>query len=191
MNRGILRLHARLRLWHDRLWLEGIWREGTGDDTGSISLFLLGAVATAAILFAALITDQTRILHANGAAFDLAGKAARVGAQQLDTAALDDGVIRLDPAGARTAARAYLTAHDVDNPEIAVAGATVTVTVHQQVRFRIPVLATGPGATVTQTRPRPRPDQRRRDGAVGGPRDRAAAVRPGRSPAGRGPRGRG
>ncbi|MCM3920272.1 hypothetical protein ND748_01030 [Frankia sp. AiPs1] len=142
MNRSILRAPVRRLIWHDN----------TGDDTGSISLFLLGAVATAAVLFAALITDQTRILHANGAAFDLAGKAARVGAQQLDTTALADGVIRLDPTSARTAARAYLDAHGVDNSAIVVAGATVTITVHQQVRFRIPVLATGPGAIVTQTR---------------------------------------
>lgn len=125
---------------------------GGGDDSGSITLFLLVALAGAAVVFAALLTDQVRVLHANGQAFDLAGKAARVGAQQLDAGALADGLIRLDPTAARGAAGAYLAAHGVRDTDITVEGATVTVTVHQSVRYRIPVLATGTGAVVTQTR---------------------------------------
>jgi hypothetical protein len=138
------RLRARVRL--------AIWGDARGDDTGSITLFLLGAVFAAAVLFAALLSDQVRVLHANGQAFDLAGKAARVGAQQLDTTALAAGTVHLDPDSARTATRAYLSAHGIGNAEVTVGGATVTVTVHQPVRFHIPLLTTGSQTTVTQTR---------------------------------------
>jgi hypothetical protein len=140
------RLHYQLRARLD------LWRDGSGDDTGSITLFMLGALFAAAVLFAALLSDQVRVLHANGQAFDLAGKAARVGAQQLDTTALATGTIRLDPDTARTTTRAYLTAHGIRDAEITIDGATVTVTVHQPVPFRIPVLSAGSAATVTQTR---------------------------------------
>ncbi|MCK9878301.1 hypothetical protein MXD59_21430 [Frankia sp. Ag45/Mut15] len=124
----------------------------SGDDAGSITLFMLGALFVAAVLFAALLSDQVRVLHANGQAFDLAGKAARVGAQQLDPAALDTGTIRLDPATARTATLAYLDAHGIHDAQVTVTGAAVTVTVHQPVLFHIPVLTAGSRATVTQTR---------------------------------------
>jgi hypothetical protein len=122
-----------------------------GRDTGAVSL-VLAVVFVAAVLFGALLYDQSRVLHANADAFDLAGKAARVGAQQLDPTALAAGQVRVDPQAATAAARAYLTAHRIPNPQIAVAGARVTVTVHQHIPFRIPILTAGSGTTVTQTR---------------------------------------
>jgi hypothetical protein len=115
-----------------------------------VSLFW-GVVFSAAVLFAGLIVDAGRVLDANGAVFDLAGKAARVGAQQLDTAALRAGRVRLDPAAAEQAAERYLRGHGAEGTARA-AGATVTVTAVDRVDYRLLVVTGRDGATVTQTR---------------------------------------
>lgn len=127
-------------------------RTHSAADEGSISLFLILVLFGAGLLFAALLTDQARVLHANGQAFDLAGSAARVGAQQLDAGALAEGTIQVDPRAAEPAVEAYLAAHDIRDAQVTVTGATVTVTVTQHVGFRLPLLSGASGADVTQTR---------------------------------------
>lgn len=124
----------------------------SGADEGSISVFLAVVLFGAALLLAALLSDQARVLHANGQAFDLAGSAARVGAQQLDPTALAAGVVQIDPRTAASAVHAYLAAHEVDDAHVTVTGAMVTVTLTQHVAFRIPLLSSSSGADVTQTR---------------------------------------
>ncbi|WP_018638281.1 hypothetical protein [Parafrankia elaeagni] len=127
-------------------------RARSAADEGSISLFLILVLFGAGLLFAALLSDQARVLYANGQAFDLAGSAARVGAQQLDAAALADGTIQVDAQAATSAVEAYLAAHDIHDTEVTVTGATVTVTVTQHVGFRLPLVPGASGADVTQTR---------------------------------------
>lgn len=123
-----------------------------GADEGSISLFLCVVLFGASLLFAALLSDQARVLHANGQAFDLAGSAARVGAQQLDPTALAAGAVQVDPRAATSAVHAYLAAHDVTDIRVTATEATVTVTLTQHVAFRIPILSSASGADITQTR---------------------------------------
>ncbi|EFC81318.1 hypothetical protein [Parafrankia sp. EUN1f] len=124
-----------------------------GKDDGSISVFLVMVLFGAALLFVALLSDQARVLHANAQAFDLAGSAARVGAQQLDATALADGTVLVDRRSATSAVQTFLAAHDIiDDVTVTVTGATVTVTLTQHVSFRIPLLAGSSGADVTQTR---------------------------------------
>ncbi|ONH58977.1 hypothetical protein CcI49_19930 [Frankia sp. CcI49] len=127
-------------------------QEAPGKDDGSISVFLVMVLFGAALLFVALLSDQARVLHANAQAFDLAGSAARVGAQQLDTTALADGTILVDRRSATSTVRAFLAAHDIDDITVTVTGATVTVTLTQHLSFRIPLLAGSSGADITQTR---------------------------------------
>jgi len=119
-------------------------------DGGAVSLFLTVAF-TGLVLFAGLIVDAGRVLHANAHASDLAGKAARAGAQEIDPASIREGRPRLDRPAAERAARDYLTAHDLQGAAAATGGAiTVTVTWHVDYRF-IAALRAG-GATVTQSR---------------------------------------
>ncbi|WP_239335304.1 pilus assembly protein TadG-related protein [Frankia sp. CiP3] len=119
-------------------------------DGGAISIFLT-VLFSAALLFAGLIFDAGRVLHANSETFDLAGKAARVGAQELDFAALQVGIIRLDPAAATRAAESYLQDHDIAGTAT-VTDATVTVTAVSHIDYRLLAVVKPAGATVTQTR---------------------------------------
>jgi len=72
------------------------------------------------VVFAAALLGGGGLIAAKARAYDLAQSAARAGAQQIDLAAYrEQGVLRLDPAEASTAARRFLAA----------AGATGKVTV--------------------------------------------------------------
>jgi hypothetical protein len=125
-------------------------RQRYGADAGAVSLFLTVAF-TGLVLFAGLIADAGRVLHANAQASDLAGKAARAGAQEIDAASIREGRPRLDRAVAERAARDYLAAHNLKGAAAATGdGITVTVTWHVDYRF-IAALRRG-GATVIQSR---------------------------------------
>ncbi|WP_131770943.1 pilus assembly protein TadG-related protein [Candidatus Protofrankia californiensis] len=119
-------------------------------DRGSVSLFL-AVIFTAAVIFAGLVYDAGRVLDANSHAFDLAGKAARAGAQDLDLTGLRTGVVRVDPDAARRTALAYLARHGVTG-QVAVADTRVTVTVALHIDYRLLTLIGRTGATVTGTR---------------------------------------
>src|SRR5262245_5347068 len=90
------------------------WRDDRGSATGwALMMVFVGALLAGAVL------DGGNAMAARVQALDIAQQAARAGANQLDLAALrDSGQLRLDPAAATTAARAFLAA----------AGATGTVT---------------------------------------------------------------
>jgi Flp pilus assembly protein TadG len=105
----------------------------------------------ALVLFAGLIVDAGRVLHANAHASDLAGKAARVGAQELDPASIRTGLPRLEPAAAEAAARRYLAEHDLRGA-VAATGEAVTVTVSWHVDYWLIAALRPGGATVTQSR---------------------------------------
>ncbi len=119
-------------------------------DAGAISL-LLAVLFLGAVILAGLITDAGRVLTANTDASDLAGKAARVGAQQITLTSIRAGHPRLDPTAADTAARAYLARHHTYG-QITATGDTVTVTVTLHIRYLFLSMSGRTGATVTQTR---------------------------------------
>ena len=85
----------------------GSQQAGPVDDAGSVSL-CLAVLFLGFILLTALVLDASRAQHANAHASDLAAKAARVGAQQIDPASIRTGDYRIDPAAARAAATTYL-----------------------------------------------------------------------------------
>ncbi|MCK9895033.1 hypothetical protein [Frankia sp. AgB32] len=119
-------------------------------DQGSVSL-LLTALFAGAVLLAGLLTDAGRVLYANADASDLAGKAARVGAQQIEPSALRAGEPMLDPEAAASAASAYLDHHRVSGT-VTVTGDIVTVTVRTRVSYVLLAASGRTGATVVQTR---------------------------------------
>lgn len=146
-------------------------RSGTDADAGSVSIMFV-ALFAGAIVLAGLLVDASRVLAANADASDLAGKAARAGAQEVDLASLrtstgtgtgartgsgsgagtgtaTDAV--LDRAAAEMAARSYLDRHGLDGTVTATEN-TVTVTVHLRITYTLLALSGTAGETVTQTR---------------------------------------
>jgi len=119
-------------------------------DSGSVSL-LLAVLFAGAVILAGLLVDAGRVLYANADASDLAGKAARVGAQQIAPTSLRAGAPVLDPAAATTAIRAYLDRHGVGGV-VSVAADTVTVTVQTHITYVLLAVSGRNGATVVQTR---------------------------------------
>ena len=104
-------------------------------EEGTISAFV-AVVAVALVAVAGLAYDGGQIIRATADARDLAGAAARAGAQQLDTADVHAGRAWLDPSAAQDAASQYLAAADVAG-EVAVTDTDVrvTVTVSQAMRL--------------------------------------------------------
>ena len=115
-------------------------------DRGSISILVV-VLAVALLAAVGLVVDGGIKVRAIQRADEAAREAARAGSQMLDvpSAVRGDGV-RVDPAGAARAARAYLAAAGVDG-SVSVAGNAVTVSA--RVEFR-PVFLTiaGVGASI-------------------------------------------
>lgn len=94
------------------------------------------AVAGGCLLMVGLVHDGGALLRARSTSFDLAGGAARAGAQQLDQPALAQGAVEVDPVAAGQAADDWLAARGVSG-DVRVDGDDVTVTVHQTVPLQI------------------------------------------------------
>jgi Flp pilus assembly protein TadG len=147
------------------VWVRLLVREAIGDlttatraryaraareaDEGVVSLFM-AVFFVGVLLLCGVIVDAGRGVHANVHASDLAAKAARVGAQQLDLASLRAGTTVLDPSAAQDAASAYLAAHHIRG-QVAATDQDVTVTVTWPIRYTL-LAALRPGATAVQTR---------------------------------------
>ncbi|WP_239341607.1 pilus assembly protein TadG-related protein [Frankia sp. CiP3] len=115
------------------------WRHGRGD-AGVVTAFTVVFV-TALILVAGLVLDGGLALAAKVRAIHTAEEAARAGAQAVDLAGYRaDGHVRLDPAGARQRAQAFLAAAGVAGT-VVVTGTRVTVTVHATVPTQLLSLA--------------------------------------------------
>jgi hypothetical protein len=93
-------------------------------------------VATACLLVVGLVLDGGTVLRARSSTYDLAGGAARAGAQELDQEALAAGVVRIDPDAARATALGWLARRGADG-FVEVQGDTVTVTVRLMVRLQL------------------------------------------------------
>jgi hypothetical protein len=88
------------------------------------------------VLVVALVLDGGTVLRARSSSYDLAGGAARAGAQELDQQALADGAVSVDPDAARAAAVDWLAVRGVEGV-VEVDGDTVTVTVRRVVRLQL------------------------------------------------------
>ncbi|MFF0746648.1 hypothetical protein ACFYVL_40295 [Streptomyces sp. NPDC004111] len=82
---------------------------GTGDDQGSMAIFVAIVTVPLLLLGGLLVVDATGKLRAAGRADAVAIEAARAAAQAIDGAAvLGEGKVAADPATATAAAQAYL-----------------------------------------------------------------------------------
>jgi outer membrane murein-binding lipoprotein Lpp len=121
----------------------------TGSDTGSITLLLL-VLFLGTMMLAGIVSEASRAQHASAHASDLAAKAARAGAQEIDPAGMRTGTYRLNPTAARQAAMNYLSAHQLRGT-VQTNGGQISVTVVWQVQFRL-LAPIRNGVTGTQTR---------------------------------------
>lgn len=120
-------------------------------DEGSITVFMVGITA-ALMLMAGLVYDGGQVLAARRLAHDLAGNAARAGAQAVDVTALRSGATPVvDPLGAQAAAEDYLTMIGHEG-EVSVSEDRVAVTVRLTKRMVLLQLAGIDERTVTATR---------------------------------------
>lgn len=97
-----------------------------GED-GTVSA-MVAVLAVALLACAGLAFDGGAIITETAHARDVAGGAARAGAQQADLAALHDARADLDPDAAIAAAKQFLAAAGATGT-VSVEGVTVTVTV--------------------------------------------------------------
>jgi Flp pilus assembly protein TadG len=118
------------------------------DDRGTVTTFAV-VVATALLVCLGLVVDGGRLVDARIEAADLAGGAARAGAQELTGLRAGDRVI--DPARAEAAARAFLASTGASGT-VAATPAQVTVTVEVHRGFTLLGLAGLSGRTVRATR---------------------------------------
>ncbi|HRE00953.1 MAG TPA: pilus assembly protein TadG-related protein, partial [Ilumatobacteraceae bacterium] len=119
------------------------------DDRGSATIWMIG-VTVAAFLMIGLVLDGGVMLRARSDAFAVAGAAARVGAQQLDSDAAVEGEAVLDPVAAEQAALAHLAANGVTG-SVVVTGDTVRVTVTTTADLQLLSLVGGGSATFEAT----------------------------------------
>jgi Flp pilus assembly protein TadG len=102
------------------------------DDRGMVTAFVV-IFSVALVFMVGLVFDGGRMLSAHRQARDVAGAAARAGAQGLDENAVRQGLPDvLDDEEATRLARAFLdqTSFDSGTAEISVSGNEVTVVVH-------------------------------------------------------------
>lgn len=98
------------------------------NESGQVTAFVV-TMMSALLLMGGLVFDGGKTLTAKRQAINEAEAAARAGAQSLDTSAYrTTGVVSLDPAAARQAALAYLSATG-DSGTVQVQGDEVRVTV--------------------------------------------------------------
>jgi Flp pilus assembly protein TadG len=113
-----------------------------GTIVGFVAVLALALIAVAGLAF-----DGGQIVTTTARARDLAGAAARTGAQQLDPAELHAGRAHLDLPAAHTAATAFLSAAGADGiVTVDDTHVTVTVTATQPMRL-LPL----PARTITVT----------------------------------------
>jgi hypothetical protein len=117
------------------------------DDRGSITALTASVLAGFVVMFA-LVVGGAEVLRARSDAFGAAAGAARAGAQELDEAAVVQGLVELDPQAAQAAAQSYLAARGATG-SVTVSGTDVTVTVEDSVA--IPHLGDVIGVEATAT----------------------------------------
>lgn len=107
-------------------------------------------VVGACFLMIGLVLDGGVILRARNEAFSLAGAAARVGAQELESDAAAQGAVVLDRERARAASLDYLTQRGAVG-DVTVAADEVTVTVTLTAELQMLRVASGGSVEVSAT----------------------------------------
>lgn len=119
-------------------------------DDGTLSIFVV--IVTVALLLAAGLTlDGGRLLATRRQAADIAGNAARAGAQAVDEDELRRGRTVVDPIAGHDAVVAYLASTPATG-RATITGDTVTVDVRMTVRMLLLGLAGVGEASVTASR---------------------------------------
>ena len=110
------------------------------DERGTMTLWVLGLCVTVLFL-GGLSLDLWRVIAVRRSIVAMADTGATAGANGIDTPALRQGVLRIDPALARSRAEQTLRQQsgwpDVDAADIDVVGNTVTVTLQTHVEFTL------------------------------------------------------
>ena len=120
--------------------------DGLRGEDGTISAFV-AVLAVALVAVAGLAYDGGQIIRTTAHARDVAGAAARVGAQQVASSEVHAGRAYLDAAGAHQQATDFLTATGTDGTvQVTDTHVRVTVTVIQPMRL-LPL----PDRTITVT----------------------------------------
>lgn len=105
------------------------------EEEGTISAFV-AVLAVALVAVAGLAYDGGQVIRATAEARDLAGAAARAGAQQLSSAEVHAGRAWLDPTAAEGAASQYLAVTGASSDVVVTdTDVRVTVTVSQPMRL--------------------------------------------------------
>jgi Flp pilus assembly protein TadG len=112
-------------------------RRWLGDQAGQVTA-LWAIVSLALLVLGGVVYDGGQILAARRSAHNLAGQAARAGAQAVDLDAVLRGGVTLDPAAARAAAETFLADRGTTGV-VEVTGSVVVVTV--ELRQPTPLLA--------------------------------------------------
>lgn len=120
------------------------------EDDGTITIFVV-ITTMALLLTASLVLDGGRLLAARREAADIAGNAARAGAQAVNEHELRSGRAVIDPIAAVDAVAVYLASTPATGSS-RIAGDTVSVDVRMPVRMLMLGLAGVGDATVTATR---------------------------------------
>ncbi len=102
-------------------------REQPDAERGAISMFLV-VLVPGLLLIIGLAVDGGAKVAATQRANAIADEAARAGGEALDVSAALTGQVRVDPAAAVSAARAYLARNDVPGVVTVVDGDTLRVT---------------------------------------------------------------
>lgn len=118
-------------------------RQSAGSERGAISVFT-AVFALTGIALLGLVVDGSAHLRAQSRAHAIAAQAARAGAQAINPRG---AVIRVDPAGARRAANAYLASAGATGT-VTATNQQVTVTVTLSGAYTIPIPG-DPGYEVT------------------------------------------
>lgn len=119
-------------------------------EAGNLSVFVV-IVTMALLLTAGLVLDGGRLLAARRQAGDIAGNAARAGAQAVDEHELRSGRAVVDPVDGHDAVVAYLASTPATG-DARITGDTVAVDVRMPVRMLLLGLAGVGDPTVTATR---------------------------------------
>lgn len=119
-------------------------------DDASISAFV-AVVSLAMIVVAGLVLDGGRLLAARRQAADIAGDAARAGAQALDEHSLRSGRAEIDPAAAHAVVAAHLASTPASG-SASIADDLVAVEVRMPVRTLLLGVVGFDGATVRARR---------------------------------------
>jgi Flp pilus assembly protein TadG len=120
-------------------WLRTLHRDQS--ESGAATVFVV-AFAVVLLVMAGLVVDGGLAINARQRVADDVEQAARAGSQNLNLALLrDQGLVRIDPGPAQTAARNFLAKRDYPASGVSVTATDQRVTVSAQIEQRTALLS--------------------------------------------------